>query len=107
MAGKGLAKGPMAPTDPLVITMYDDDVPAVRVTLMDWAAQCGTQLSPTAGWGLPVNAIEFTRLGQAERSQIYIFITLAATSVGRGWDSVGHSPGTYINRMKIESLRRP
>jgi hypothetical protein len=30
------------------------------------------------------------------------FVTLAGTSVGRGWDSVGHAPGTYRNRMKIE-----
>jgi len=27
---------------------------------------------------------------------------LSATSVGRGWDSVGHSAGTYRNRVTLE-----
>jgi hypothetical protein len=26
------------------------------------------------------------------------------TSVGRGWDSVGHTAGIYRNRMRIECL---
>jgi hypothetical protein len=33
-----------------------------------------------------------------------IWITLAGTSVGRGWDSVGHKQGIYRNQMTIESL---
>jgi hypothetical protein len=49
-----------------------------------------------------VNAIEFSLAGDAPGSEAAIFITLAATSVGRGWDTVGHAPGTYRNRMRIE-----
>jgi hypothetical protein len=32
-----------------------------------------------------------------------LFITLASTSVGRGFDSVGHTSGTYRNRMRIQT----
>jgi len=35
-----------------------------------------------------------------------IFVTLAATSVGRGWDCVAHNPGTYRNRIRIEGAQR-
>ena len=33
--------------------------------------------------------------------QLSVWITLAATSVGRGWDAVGHRAGTYRNRLEI------
>ena len=33
-----------------------------------------------------------------------VFITLAAASVGSGFDSVGHTAGTYRNRMRIATL---
>ena len=54
-----------------------------------------------AGWGLPVNAIEFQRDGPV----VSLYLTLAATSVGRGWDSVGHAAGVYRDRLVIEPLR--
>ena len=62
-----------------------------------------TQLSPTAGWGVPVNAIEFSLspYDHSPTGPASIFITLAATSVGRGWDCVGHSAGAYRNRITI------
>ena len=72
----------------------------MRVVLADWSAQADTTLSPTAGWGVPVNAIEFSLAGDAPSSPASIFVTLAATSVGRGWDCVGHRPGTYRNRIR-------
>lgn len=73
-----------------------------RIVLEDWSRQCGRQLSPTAGWGLPVNAIEFSLLGDAPQSAAALWITLAGTSVGRGWDSVGHRAGTYRNRLQVK-----
>jgi hypothetical protein len=39
----------------------------------------------------------------ATASPATLFITLASTSVGRGFDSVGHTPGTYRNRMRIQT----
>jgi hypothetical protein len=50
-----------------------------------------------------MNAIEFQRFGAPESSPVMIWITLAATSVGRGWDAVGHRAGTYRNRIRIEA----
>ncbi|MHC4505798.1 MAG: hypothetical protein ACYTFI_21050 [Planctomycetota bacterium] len=100
-----LAGGRLRRGEALTITLHDGDRPACRIAFQDWAAQAGTALSPTAGWRLPVNAIEFSRSEGLSSGNAYIFITLAGTSVGRGWDSVGHAAGTYRNRMRIEKLR--
>lgn len=101
-----LAEGKLARDQALTMTFYDEDVPLFEVTLLDWAAQAGTQISPTAGYGLPVNAIEFSLDGATERSAAGMWITLGATSVGRGWDSVGHSAGTYRNRIAARIIMR-
>ena len=73
--------------------------------MADWAAQADTTISPTAGWGVPVNAIEFSLVDDPASSPASIFVTLAATSVGRGWDCVAHNPGTYRNRIRIEAAQ--
>ncbi len=96
-----LASGPLRRGEPLAITLSAARRPVFTIVLEDFSAQAGTGLSPTAGWGLPVNAIEFRKRRKQEIADI--FVQLAATSVGRGWDSVGHAPGTYRNRMRIES----
>jgi hypothetical protein len=101
---KTIAKGHLGRTDPLTIRLYDQEKPAFDVTLQDWAAQAGVQISPTAGYGLPVNAIEFWIDGESDRASAGMWITLAATSVGRGWDSVGHGPGTYRNRLTVRRI---
>ena len=87
---------------PLVITLERDELPVVRLTLFDWASQVSQQRSPTAGWGLPENGIEFWAVPGGKG--IWISASWAATSVGRGWDSVGHAAGTYRNRIRIEPL---
>jgi hypothetical protein len=102
-----LATGRLSRSEPLTITLYDGGTARCRIRLVDWARQSSTLLSPTAGWGLPVNAIEFSRFGTEPRSPAGIWVTLAGTSVGRGWDSVGHAAGTYRNRLRIEALPRP
>jgi hypothetical protein len=101
-----LGAGRLGRSEPLAITLHDRGVAQARVVLEDWSAQAGTSPSPspTAGWGVPVNAIEFRLEGEEPGSPAGIYITLAGTSVGRGWDSVGHGVGTYRNRMKIEVL---
>jgi len=97
-----LAEGQLSLADPLSILLFDEDRAIGRITLHDWSAQASTQLSPTAGWNVPVNAIEFSLNDEAPSSPASIFITLAGTSVGQGWDSVGHAAGTYRNRITIE-----
>ncbi len=99
-----LATGELAKSDPLSITILDDDVPVFRISFDDWASQASTELSPTAGWQLPMNAIEFARSSDDLTSPCHIWMTLAGTSIGRGWDSVGHRAGVYRNRMRIELL---
>lgn len=94
-------RGPLPRAEPLTITIYDGRRSVFSITLDDWASQAGRSLSPTAGWGLPVNAIEFSRVGGADSGTFTIWTTLAATSVGRGWDSVGHAAGTYRNRIRV------
>lgn len=100
-----LAEGPLAKETPLELTLYDGEDAIYRIAFSDWAAQASTQISPTAGWGLPENAIEFC-LDKEDLPQATFYITLAATSAGRGFDSVGHTPGTYRNRMQIENLNQ-
>lgn len=99
-----LGEGTLRCEAPLSIDLFDEDRPIARVTLMDWAAQVDTSLSPTAGWGAPANAIQFQREGTEPTEPAYIFITLASTSLGRGWDSVGHAAGMYRNRMTLEPI---
>ena len=99
-----LAKGPLKRGEPLGITLHDEGVAVAKVVLEDWSAQAGTALSPTAGHGLPVNAIEFSLEGDSPSSPAAIYTTLAGTSVGRGLDSVGHRAGIYRNRMTIEVI---
>ncbi len=101
---KLLASGPLGRDEPLEITLLDQGRPEGWITLADWAQQAGTALSPSAGWGVPVNAIEFSASGDEPEAPASIFVTLAGTSVGRGWDCVGHTAGTYRNRIRFERI---
>jgi hypothetical protein len=99
-----LAQGRLERDQPLTITLLDLGRPVAHITLDDWSSQADTTLSPAAGWGVPVNAIEFSLSGDAPSSPASIFVTLAATSVGRGWDCVGHQPGVYRNRIHVTAV---
>ncbi len=101
-----LARGPLPRDEGLAITLHDGDEPVGRVTLADFAAQASTQTSPTAGWGVPENAIEFALTADRPGSAATFWITLAGTSVGRGWDSVGHAAGVYRNRIEFLPLSK-
>ncbi|MEM7125122.1 MAG: hypothetical protein AAF702_02270 [Chloroflexota bacterium] len=104
---KTLAEGNLLPEEPLHFTIFTAGEPMCQITLEDWAAQASRSLSPTAGWGVPQNAISFTLSGESRSgealSTAFFNITLAGTGIGRGYDSVGHAPGIYQNRMTIES----
>jgi len=97
-----LARGHLPAGAPLGITLFDEDRPIATLELADFATQASTQLSPTAGWRAPENAIELTLGWDRPDAPAVLFITLAGTSVGRGWDSVGHAPGLYRNRIDVK-----
>jgi hypothetical protein len=99
-----LAAGKLARGDALTIVIRDEGRPMAQITLEDWSKQVSTGLSPSAGWRLPMNAIEFQRLYDAPGAPGGIWITLAATSVGRGWETVGHRAGIYRNRVVFEKI---
>ena len=96
-----LASGKLKRGDPLVVTLYDADKPAFAITLSDWSAQASTALSPTAGAGIPVNAIELLRAGEPDTAPALLTFSLADTSIGRGTATVGHAAGVYRNRIAI------
>jgi hypothetical protein len=96
-----LAKGRLDRGDPLTIFLLDEGREVAWITLRDWSQQVSTDLSPTAGWRLPVNAIEFQLSGDDATSPAWIYISLAATGVGRGWDTVGHRAGVYRNTIEF------
>lgn len=96
-----LASGPIGRDQPLVLTLYDADKPVFTVSFADWAAEASTQLSPTAGAGVPENAIMLQRGGDADTAPVLISFTLADTAIGRGTATVGHAAGVYRNRITI------
>ena len=98
-----LARGHLAPGAPLGFTLYDEDRRIATLDFADFASQASTQLSPTGGWGVPENAIELSLAADRPDADAMIFMTLAGTSVGRGFDSVGHSPGLYRNRIDLRN----
>lgn len=87
----------------LVVVLSDDAGPACRVSFETWAAQASVEASPTAGWGVAQNGLEL--LEASDGSVAGLVLSLAATSIGRGWDTVGHAAGTYRNLVRFEPLR--
>jgi hypothetical protein len=99
-----LATGRLRRGDPLTVTFYDGERAVMRATIRDWSAQASDALSPTAGWGVTQNAIEFGLENDYPEAPATAIFTLAGTSLGRGYDSVGHAAGTYRNRVEVELL---
>lgn len=95
-----LASGSLTRGEPVSLTFVAGDSPLFRLELTDWSSEVSLELSPTAGWGMPMNAIRFWPRGRG----CLVRITLAATAVGRGYDSVGHREGSYRGRMRVELL---
>ena len=98
---RSLAEMEMATTDPLVITLYDRGHRWSRFGLMISPRKRPPRYRRRPVGGSPVNAIEFALSHEDPASSANVWITLAGTSVGRGWDCVGHRAGTYRNRIEI------
>ncbi|MEZ4340079.1 MAG: hypothetical protein R3B82_25950 [Sandaracinaceae bacterium] len=95
-----LCEGPMRRDEVLGIELLGEGV-HVSVELLDYASQASTEPSPTAGWGVPQNAIQLLRAGNRPDGAVSLHFALAATAIGRGWDTVGLAAGTYRNRMRV------
>ena len=93
--------GPLA--ESVKLTLFDRGRPLYDVTFEDFASQASTDLSPTAGWGLPQNAIQFTRRDGDPSQPVFVSLTLASTGIGRGFESVGTAAGTYVNRFEVRT----
>jgi hypothetical protein len=92
-----LAQGHLDGGAPLSLRLHLASGSACTFVFSDWSAQASRSLSPTAGWGMPQNAIQFFHMF----GENLVLLTLAETGPGRGWDSVGHAAGTYVNRMRV------
>jgi hypothetical protein len=99
-----LASGKLKRGEPLTIIFRDHGQPVAWITLEDWSKQVSTELSPTAGWNVPMNAIEFRRFYDNPAAPAAIWVTLAATAVGRGYETVGHRAGTYRNTIVFRTI---
>lgn len=89
--------------DTLTVVLSDAEGPACRLSFETWAKQASVAPSPTAGWRVAQNAVELLQSPDATASAVAL--SLAATSIGNGWDTVGHAPGTYRNIVRLEPLR--
>lgn len=98
-----LARGPLPRGAPLSVTLFDGDAPQCRLTWLDYSAQADVTLSPAAGEGVPVNVVQFGKPASDE-SKVVIMMSLAATGIGEGLDTVLHAKGVYRNRVLIQTL---
>jgi hypothetical protein len=96
-----LASGHLHPGEALTMTLFDEGEARLNAKFLDWTAQLSIGVSPSAGWGVPQNAVSFRRLGDGDNSPCEIALTLASTGIGRGFDSVTHAAGVYRNRIEI------
>ena len=102
-----LGEGHLGRAEPLAVSLVEmgANAPRLVATLIfeDWSAELSTALSPTAGFGVAENAIEFGLESADAAAPAYLIFTLAGTGVGRGWDSVGHRAGFYRNRITLQA----
>ncbi|MBX3210850.1 MAG: hypothetical protein KF850_02320 [Labilithrix sp.] len=97
-----LASGRLGRDEPLAIEIghRDGGAGSCKLTFADWTSQVSTEPSPSAGWGVPQNSIQLHARGK----EALIVLTLAETGVGRGFQSVGHAPGVYRNRIRVDTV---
>jgi hypothetical protein len=97
-----IATGHLGRDEALTITLKNKNGGTCKLTFKDWASQLSTEPSPTAGWGVPQNSIQFS--ARAREKEGFIVLTLAETGPGRGWLPVAHEEGTYRNRIRVDAV---
>jgi hypothetical protein len=100
-----LASGTLSRGEPLGVRLIELAATPPRtlaeLRVADWSRQLSTELSPTAGFDVPENSIEFGLETRDPNSPAYVMLSLADTSIGRGWDTVAHRPGHYENHLTL------
>lgn len=96
-----LARARVSRETPLTLTFLDGDTPKCRLTFADFFAQADVSRSPTAGEGVPVNVVQFGRSGAT--GEVVVFLSLAATGIGAGLETVVHREGVYRNRVRVDA----
>jgi hypothetical protein len=86
-----------------LVELGDGSRTFARLEFTDFAGELSTALSPTAGYGVTENAVEFGVADAAPSSPAHLVLALAASGVGRGWDTVGHRAGAYRNRVTLRA----
>lgn len=97
-----LASAPMEDGD-LRLWIHEGTRRIAEIELPAFAAQASTAPSPTAGWGLPQNAIEFRGASEPDGAA-QLWVSPAATSLGRGFQTVGYRRGTYRSAVRIRPM---
>lgn len=90
--------------DHVWLTLCDNGVPFIRFDVSDWLAQASTAISPTAGVPVPEHALECLVTGRQSGSTVLLWFSFAATSLGKGFQTVGHASGTYRMNVVVETL---
>ncbi len=77
--------------------------PVCQVVLEGFVEQASLELSPTAGWGIPVNSIflEGVQFKNKQPLGVWIGFSLASTGIGRGFHAVGTGPGMYVSKLRV------
>jgi hypothetical protein len=96
-----VGRGKLARDEALAIELRraDGATGTCRLTFKDWTTQLSTEPSPSAGFGIPQNAIQLSR----KANDTAIVLSLATASIGRGSATVGHTAGTYRNRIRVDT----
>jgi hypothetical protein len=91
------------PKENPVFRIMSANRPVCQFMLEGFVEQASQELSPTAGWGLPVNDIflEAAQFTADQPSGVWIGFTLAGTGLGRGFHAVGTAPGTYVSKLQV------
>jgi hypothetical protein len=98
-----LGRGPLTRGAPLGFTVLDGATPLCHLSFLDFTAQASTQRSPTAGEGVPVNAVQFGRY-RDDGAPVGVILSLAATGIGSGFETTRHAEGVYRNRVHITAV---
>ena len=88
---RNASTGTLRRGEPVTLTFADEGGPVAAWTIEGFGEQANVEPSPTAGWGMPQNAIRF----DADGGGVLVYVTLAGTGVGWGFDTVVHAAGRY------------
>lgn len=106
-----LARGPLAGAERLALGVFDGTTLVARLTVDGFVAQADRGPSPTAGYGVPANVLEFgvpPLQPEGEPKPVGVLhLSLAESGVGEGLDTVTHAAGRYWVRVELACGQGP